>query len=132
MAPRRKHMDDFDEMKAKADSLREKVRSEGEETTLAARSFRKLVIDWLTLQMEMLIWLYQYVRANQAVQKEMDDEAMLTGAHEVLDRANGIGPRAMLPASGKDGKVPVGVADGGNGAAAAPDAGRSEVAAGKR
>lgn len=95
MAPRKKPTDDFDELKMKVDSLREKTQTEGTESSVAARNFRKLVIAWLTLLTQMIVWLYQYTRANQAAQKEMDEEALLEGAHLSLDQANDGGPRSL-------------------------------------
>ena len=114
MAPRKKHEDSFDEMRAKAESIMNVMADEGQTVKQSAANFRKFVIAWLTLQMKMIVWLYQYVRAAQAAQKEMDDEAMLDGAHEIRAAAIAAGPKAIPLGAGKPLAAPVVVPDNGN------------------
>ncbi|MFY9493300.1 MAG: hypothetical protein WAP55_02390 [Minisyncoccia bacterium] len=101
MAARKKNSDDFDEMAARANALMEKTKSEGEESNASARNFRKFVMAYLTLQMKMIVWLYQYVRANQAAQKELDDEAVLEGSIAFLEQANSAGTKMIDVHDGK-------------------------------
>lgn len=113
MAPRKKHEDSFDEMRAKAESIMNVMADESQTVKQSAVNFRKFMIAWLTLQMKMIVWLYQHVRAAQAAQKEMDDEAIFDGASEILDVAIAAGSKAIPLGAGKPPGAPV-VAGNGN------------------
>ncbi|MDP3763727.1 MAG: hypothetical protein Q8Q92_03710 [bacterium] len=92
----KKGQENFDQMKMSADSLMDKLKTEGEETSTASKGFRSIVMKTLGLHMRMLVWLYQYVRAMQAEQKQMDEDASFEMMRDTLDAALNCGTK-MLP-----------------------------------